>query len=203
MDHAALSSRLLAAAAARVDSSSADWLAAAARRSEGALASGYSAAARRLGRAPLDADAAEAESFAQAGLAWSTASWGVDDAARAALVLARAASAPAARLAMLVEDLHRLGGLRERGALMRVLPLLPQPARFSALARAAARSEAEPLFRAIAVDNPYPALHFPEEALRQVALRAEALGVPPARLLGVDRRRALGLEALLSSGAAR
>lgn len=202
MDHAALASRLLGAAAERSGSEASDWLAAARSKRELDLASAFAAASRKVGRAPLALTEAEAGALAQAGLTWTTEAWSVDDAARAGLLLSRAAQAPAPRLAMLVEDLHRLGGLRERAALMRAVPLLPLPGRFSALARAAARAEAVPLFLAIARDNPFPSLHFPEEALRQVSLRAQALGIAPARLLGVDRRRALGLHALLSSEAA-
>jgi hypothetical protein len=201
MDHAALASRLLAAAAERAGAAAAGWLAAARSKRELDLGSAFAAASRALGRAPLALTEAEAGALAHAGLTWSTGTWSVDDAARAGLLLSRAVHAPAPRLAMLVEDLHRLGGLRERAALMRALPLLPLPSRFLALARSAARAEAAPLFLAIARDNPYPALHFPEEALRQLSLRARELGVPASGLPGVERRRALGLDALLSPGA--
>lgn len=198
----ALASRLLAAAASRAGAAGAEWLALAARRRDGDVAPLFAAASRRVGRAPLRLSAEETEALGQAGLGWSTAGWGADDAARAGLLLARAKLLAAGRLAALVEDLYRLGGLRERESLMRALPLLPQPGRFCALARAAARSETPPLVQAIGCDNPFPGVHFPEEALRQLALRVEALGLPSSRVLGFERRRALALETLLGAGAA-
>jgi hypothetical protein len=197
----ALGSRLLAAACARAASADAEWLTAARRRKDSDLAAPFAAASRHMGRAPLSLSEAEAEFLGRAGLAWSTATWAVDDAARVGLLLCAADRLPASRLSVVVEDLHRLAGLRERAALMRALPLLPQPSLFCGLARAAARSEAAPLVAAIGCDNPYPGVYFPEEALRQLALRLEASGLPSSRVLGLERRRALALDALLASGA--
>ena len=203
MDYEAVSTRLLSAVLDRCGPDAAEWLSTAARRRDFELSGAFAAVSRRVGRIPLGLSATEAEFLGHAGLSWPTQAWGVDDAARAALLVSRVARLSDPRAVSLVEDLYRLGDSRERSALARALPLLRRPAQYLGLAREAARSELPPVFFAIACDNPYPSRHFPEEALHQLTLRVEALGLPKSRVLGVERRRALGFEALVGGGAAR
>jgi hypothetical protein len=194
MDRAEISAGLLALAASRADGAGRAWLDAAARGRPDQLPRAFAEAGRRVGRAPLAATREEAAALSAHGLEWSLEDWSVDDAARAGLLAAFGARLKEPRLDVLVAALWRSGATRERAALVRALPLLPGPSRFLTAARAAARSEVRPLFLAAARDNPYPALHFPEEALLRLAARARALGVPGDRLLGVQRRLTRGLE---------
>ena len=62
--------------------------------------------------------------------------------------------------------------MRERQAVLRVLALLPEPARFLAIALDACRTSTQPVFEAIACENPYPAAYFPEASFNQMVLKA-------------------------------
>jgi hypothetical protein len=86
-------------------------------------------------------------------------------------------------------ELFRVGDNDERIALLRSLPLLPDGARFLALAIDACRINVVSIFEAIACDNPYPAAHYPDLNFNQLALKAVFLGLPLARILGLADRR--------------
>jgi hypothetical protein len=68
------------------------------------------------------------------------------------------------------------------------LPLLPAPERFLEIAVDACRSHIQPLFEAIACENPYPAHYFPELNFNQMVLKALFTGVALARIIGCDGR---------------
>ena len=53
----------------------------------------------------------------------------------------------------------------------------------------ACRSSTQPVFEAIACENPYPAAYFPEASFNQMALKAVFTGVALARILGLASRR--------------
>jgi hypothetical protein len=90
-----------------------------------------------------------------------------------------------------VDGLWRAAALRERQAILRVLALLPDPGRFLAIALDAARTSTQPVFEAIACENPYPAAYFPESSFNHLVLKAVFTEVALARILGlVDRRNA-------------
>jgi hypothetical protein len=103
-----------------------------------------------------------------------------------------------ARLALLVAvdpdprtvgELFRIGDNDERRAILRALPLLRAPERFVALAVDACRTNVVSIFEAIACDNPYPAAHFADGAFHQLALKTVFLGLPLARIVGLEARR--------------
>jgi hypothetical protein len=142
----------------------------------------FSAAGRRLGRATIAADDA-----AGLRIPWSPASC-ADECGRAALVLAAVGSLEAADHVTLVRDLIRRGEVRERQAVLRVLAALPEPARFVDIAVDACRTNVQSVFEAIACDNAYPALYFPETAFNQMTLKALFIGAPVARVVGLERR---------------
>ncbi len=146
----------------------------------------FGAAGRRLGTAPVGGDAAATD---DAGHTWPIAGWGRDEAGRALLVLRGIAMVPDADRVRWLDGLHRAGGMRERQALLRVLALLPHPERFLAIALDACRTSTQPVFEAIACENPYPAAHFPEPSFNQMVLKAVFTGVPLARILDLERRR--------------
>ena len=115
--------------------------------------------------------------------------WRPDHLARA-LVLLRAAERLEDPVFLdLVEALYSRGDVREREAVLKSLPLLPGPDRFRTLATTACRTHVQPVFEAIACENPYPAAWFPAPAFEQLVLKCLFVGVAVARVMGLDERR--------------
>jgi len=107
------------------------------------------------------------------------------------------AGAEAARIALLVADdvepdtladLFGHGDTDERRAILRALPRLRDPARFTPLAIEACRTSVVPVFEAIACDNPFAAAHFPDANFNQMILKALFVGLPLARVVGLPTR---------------
>jgi hypothetical protein len=177
----------------RTETASREWLARTCAAiggapDRGALLEGFTAATRRLGRARLGPTEVEIARLAGAGVSWPIGTWGADELGRVALLVAAAAHWPEADLSALVEECYRQGDGAERQAVLRALPLLPGPERFLEIAVDACRSHIQPLFEAIACENPYPARHFPELNFNQMVLKALFTGVALARILGCDGR---------------
>jgi hypothetical protein len=152
------------------------------------FATAFALAARRTGRAapvPTPEDMARLQA---AGLTWPVAPWGLDGLSRAALLLHAAAALTPGELETLVEDSFLGGDTRERQAVLRTLALLPDPGRFVPLAVEACRTSVQPVFEAIACENPYPARHFPEASFNQMVLKAVFIEVAVGRILGLEAR---------------
>ena len=66
--------------------------------------------------------------------------------------------------------------------------MLPAPERFLGIAVDACRSHIQPLFEAIACENPYPARHFPELNFNQMVLKVLFTGVALERVLAFENR---------------
>jgi hypothetical protein len=170
-----------------------EWLArtsaaAGAEPDRGALLEAFTAATRRLGRARLAPTEEEIARLAGVGVSWPIGTWGADELGRATLLASAAAHWPEAEVEALVEACYRQGDGAERQAVLRALPLLPAPERFLEIAVDACRSHIQPLFEAIACENPYPALHFPELNFNQMVLKALFTGVALARILAFEDR---------------
>lgn len=177
----------------RTETASREWLARTtaaigAAPDRGALLEAFTAATRRLGRARLAPTEEEIARLAGAGVSWPIGTWGADELGRVALLVAAAARWPEAELEALVEECYRQGDGAERQAVLRALPLLPGPERFLEIAVDACRSHIQPLFEAIACENPFPARHFPELNFNQMILKALFTGVALARVIGCDGR---------------
>lgn len=152
-----------------------------------AFALTFTVAARRVGMAPLTPSAEELARLREAGMTWPLTSWGMDQLTRSALLL-RAAALSLPEFKALVEESYHHGDNSERQAVLRALALLPGPGRFLPLAIEACRTSIQPLFEAIACENPYPAAHFPELNFNQMVLKALFIGVPLARIVGLRGR---------------
>jgi hypothetical protein len=177
----------------RTETASREWLARACAAiggspDRGALLEGFTAATRRLGRARLAPTEEEIARLGGAGVSWPIGTWGADELGRVALLVAAAAHWPEPELEALVEECYRQGDGAERQAVLRALPLLPAPERFLVIAVDACRSHIQPLFEAIACENPYPARHFPELNFNQMVLKALFTGVALERIIGCDGR---------------
>jgi hypothetical protein len=71
---------------------------------------------------------------------------------------------------------------------LKALPLLPTPDRFLEIAVDACRTSIQPIFEAIACENPYPARYFPELNFNQMVLKAVFIGVALERIIDLDTR---------------
>ena len=111
-----------------------------------------------------------------------------DDLARITMLLEAAGSLPGAEFEALATECYRYGDSRERCAVLRTLPYLPEPRRFVALAASACRTHVIPIFEAIACDNAYPALHFPAGHFNQMVLRVLYSGFALDRIVNLDQR---------------
>jgi hypothetical protein len=150
-----------------------------------AFEASFGGAGRRIGTAPVgDATVADAD-----GRAWSIAGWGQDEAARAVLLIEGMGRIPADHQGAWLDGIWRAGALRERQAVLRVLALLPEPARFLPIALDACRVSTQPIFDAIACENPYPAAYFAEPSFNHLVLKAVFTEVALARILGLADRR--------------
>jgi hypothetical protein len=143
----------------------------------------YAAASRRAGKQALVLDADEQARLGAAGIDWPIATR-ADELVRMTLLLA----CDAGELVAIAGDCFRTGDNEERRALLRALPLFPQPERFVALAVDACRTNVVPIFEAIAAENPFPARHFPELHFHQLVLKAVFLGVRLPRVIGLGAR---------------
>jgi len=152
------------------------------------FATAFALAARRAGRTEPRPTASELAQLQATGVTWPVALWGLDGLSRAGLLLHAAAALPPGELEALVEECFLGGDTRERQAVLRTLALLPDPGRFVPLAVDACRTSVQPVFEAIACENPYPARHFPEASFNQMVLKAVFIEVAVGRILGLEAR---------------
>ena len=188
-----LADGLFAVVRAHAAPSGRDWLASAVATARPPLdratfVAAFALAARQVGRAAPGSTTAEMAWLERAGLRWPVAAWGLDGLARSGLLLRAAAGLAPGELDALVEECFLRGDTRERQAVLRTLPLLPDAARFVALAVEGCRTSVEPVFEAIACENPFPVRHFPESSLNQMVLKAIFIGVRVRRILGIEGR---------------
>lgn len=185
---------LLTLVRARVNDSGWSWVedtvrACASGIPPGRLARAYTAVPRRTGGAPLALSEAERAAVAAVAPALSMARWSVDDAVRAALVLAAVDGVREAdRGFALAIACYENGDAREQQSWLRAIALLPDPARFLPAAIDACRTSIVPLFESIACDNPYPARHFPERNFNQMVLKALFNSIAIERISGLASR---------------
>jgi hypothetical protein len=151
------------------------------------FATAFALVARQTGRA-VPERATEAVRLRAGGVTWPVAPWGLDGLTRSALLLHASADLAPGELEALVEDCFLQGDTRERQAVLRTLPLLPDPGRFVPLGVEACRTSVQPVFEAIACENPFPARHFPEPSFNQMVLKAVFIEVAVRRIFGIEGR---------------
>lgn len=178
---------LLAALRARLDQGAREWLdaAVAAARPDGidALLSAYTLASRRVGNRPFDADRSALPS------ALVLDRWTLEDAARAALLLAYADVCGPDGFQPLATACYEQADAREQESWLRTVGVLPGPERFLPQVVDACRTSVLPVFEAVACENPYPAAFFPDLNFNQMILKALFNGVALARVVGLNGRR--------------
>ena len=175
---------------ARCSEPAARWFAealeTAARGSDEQLLARYTAASRQVGTAPLNVTGSPAA--APGFEATTVAHWTLADAARTSLLLARAATADPAAFAALAVQHFEHGDTGEQLSWLRGVGFLPQPERFLPLVVDACRTNIVPLFEAVACENAFPALYFPEHNLNHLVMKALFNNVRLARIVGLGPR---------------
>gem|GEM_PF-2026632 len=166
-----------------------------------ALENVFAEASRRVGARRLALDADEAAALARWGVDWSLESWCVDDAVRVAVLLLVAERAPAG-VETFIARRRRGGDTRQRAAVMRALPLLPDARQWVALALEARRGDVRAVLEALACDNPYASVHFHAVHFDDLMLAVLEAELPLARVVGLAARVTERLAAAAASLAA-
>ena len=143
---------------------------------------------RRIGRVDLSLASTDLTAAQALHSRWRPDMWGTDEAARVALMLATW-TGDEERFAARVERLCVTGELTEHVACLKGFAVFPAPTRLLGRAREAVRSSAQPLFEAIACQNPYPADYFDEAAYNQMVVKCVFSGVPIETIVGLSTRR--------------
>jgi hypothetical protein len=150
--------------------------------------SAFSSAARRLGKGPLALTEEERRGLERDGIDWAIDGWGVDELGRAVLLLETFRALAPDRAAALLAECYGRADNRERQAVLRVLPLLPNARHFLPLAVDACRTSVQTVFEAIACENPFPAREFADASFHQMVLKSMFNGVALRRIVGLERR---------------
>jgi hypothetical protein len=176
----------------RIPSPARRWLARGTKTGPGfsadAFAASFGDAAGQLGDERLELSADERDRLREAGITWPLGGWTLDDLGRAVLLVLVLPRLPDDRHRAVLEAIWARGQFDERRSLLRALPLLPRAHRFLDLALAGAKSPVPGIFEAIALDNPFPAAAFPDEALEGLVLRALVHGATVDRIQGLSSR---------------
>lgn len=146
----------------------------------------FSAVPRYTGKKNLELTPEDLQAVAiQRG--WFPGHWSVDQAARTLLILALPQDNVEKYLRSL-EQIFTTADVGELVALYQSLPILPYPERLCARAAEGVRSNMTSVFNAIALQNPYPADYFDNNAWNQMVLKAVFVGSPLHLIVGLDRR---------------
>jgi hypothetical protein len=138
---------------------------------------------RRIGRTDLSLSPEDLAAARTLRTRWRPETWGTDEAARVAILLAtwRGDDEP---FAARVDRLCTTGELTEHIACLKGFAVFPTPERLLGRAREAVRSSVQPVFEALACFNPYPADWFDEVAFNLMVVKCVFSGVPIGAIVG-------------------
>ena len=161
-------------------------------------------APRRLGKADLAPTSEEAAEAEAARPGWLLDGWSLDGAARVLGLLVHHQGRAGGRdhqaghaggrdggqrpFAERLEDLRRTADAAEAIALLRGLPLYPEPEALDFEAGEALRSNLKPVFEAVAHHNPFPHERFDEHRWNHMVLKALFVGSTLHPIQGLDER---------------
>src|SRR5262249_15503907 len=151
-----------------------------------ALETAFADASRRVGTASLALTDTETVALARVGVEWPLAAWCVDDVVRIATLVAAAQRAPDEMERFIVRR-RQSGDARQRAALMRALPLLPDARQWIAIAIEARRGDVRAVLEALVCDNQFPARHFHALHFEELVLAALEAELPLARTSALRR----------------
>ncbi|WP_339903263.1 EboA domain-containing protein [uncultured Cyclobacterium sp.] len=96
-----------------------------------------------------------------------------------------------------MEKLFESADIHEQEALYAALPIYPIQEKFTKRAAEGLRSNMTSVFDAIALNNPYPADYFSEQAWNQMVLKAIFMQRPLYRIVGIEQRQNVNLATTL------
>jgi hypothetical protein len=164
-------------------------LAVAAERDVNRLLAAYTSASRKAAGRGLTLTAVEHASIDELSPGLSCDRWAFEDLVRATILLEAARVEPDATAWIATATAcYENGDAREQQSWLRAISLLPLAEGFVAFGIDACRSHIQPTFEAIACDNPYPSVYFPDLNFNQLVLKALFIGAPLARIVGLRRR---------------
>jgi hypothetical protein len=165
------------------------------------LAVAFGLASRKVGRADLALSDVELAAARTLRTGWQPQRWGVDEAARVALLLATwRGDEPA--FAARIERLCASAEVGELVACLKGFAVFPPAARLEPRAREGVRASMRPPFEAIACHNPYPSDYFDEAAWNQMVVKCVFVGAPIGTIVGLHERRNPELVRMLKDFAA-
>jgi hypothetical protein len=153
-----------------------------------AFRAAFAGCGRRLGDDLPELEAGERETFVEAGVMFPER-WSLSEFGRAALLIQAFSLLGEDEHLAFVTELYRRGDNREQCAVLKILTLAPNAARFAELAIDACRTNVLDVFEAISCENGYPAAHFPELNFNQLCMKALFMGVSLNRIQGMADRR--------------
>lgn len=149
----------------------------------------YTSASRKSAGRKLTLSAVEHAAIEALSPGLSCERWSLEDLVRATILLEAARVEPNAQTWIeTASACYENGDAREQQSWLRAISLLPHAERFVAFGIDACRSHIQPTFEAIACDNPYPSMYFPDLNFNQLVLKALFIGAPLARVVGLRRR---------------
>jgi len=153
---------------------------------EAALRAAFARSGVELADQPWVPTFASGRTLADNGLGWIPIEIDLATAVRV-LILVRAANRSPAAPA-LVDGWYAAADASGQCAVLRSLSLLPYPKRFLRTAIEGTRSRDVRVFRAIAVQNPYPSMFFSDSAMDDLLERVASERIALAGVLGVEER---------------
>jgi hypothetical protein len=143
---------------------------------------------RKIGRGNLALSADEAAAARQLRARWQPQSWGHDEGARVAILLATHRGDDRA-FAARVDRLCTTAEVTEHIAYLKGFAVFPAARALHDRAREGVRSSIGPIFEAIACRNPYPFDHFDEAAWNQMVVKCVFVGASLESIVGLHERR--------------
>jgi hypothetical protein len=160
------------------------------------LATAIGLASRKVGKSDLALTPVELKHLGAIRLGLDPSDWSIDQATRILFALDRSAIREPA-FSDSLDQVWRSTEITEQIALLRGLPLYPEPDRLVARAAEGIRSAMQPIFEAVAHRNPFPFEQFSEAQWNQMVLKALFIGSRLAPIQGLDQRRNADLSATL------
>lgn len=157
----------------------------------------FAAAPRMVGRDALVVSWAEQTKAEQLRKGFTPMHWTTEQAARTVLLLTVPQDS-AEGYTLVIDRLFETGDLAELTALYKALPLLPFPEAHIQRAVQGIRTNMNPVFEALALENPYPSEYFDENAWNQMVLKTVFIGLPLKKIIGLQQRANANLARMLS-----
>ncbi|TPW14116.1 MAG: hypothetical protein FD130_1437 [Halothiobacillaceae bacterium] len=148
------------------------------------LLTAFTRARRFVGHAPLGVTAPELST--PIGTV-NIQTWDAGNAARIVLLI-KALTLDAPTQPDTVIYIYRMADDAEKAVVISGLALYANDSRYKALALEAGRTNSLPLFKALAVANPYPAAYYNEAEFNQLVLKSLFIGVNTEQIMGLAQR---------------